>query len=186
MRFARGIRSLGGASPFRGLAMVLALSLSIALPSLSVAAEDEDEDGLAKPWQEEELKLPGFPEKSDLIPFTVGGRSDMEYYVDGKSLNVGKDDVIRFTMLIVSPSGAESVTYEGLRCATKERRIYATGRKDRSWSRSPNSRWVEIRGGTNNPRAELWASYFCIAGTGTSLNTADALRSLRSSGRPIP
>jgi len=41
-------------------------------------------------------------------------------YIDSKSLSVGTDGVVRYSVVIVSGSGARNVLFEGLRCATRE------------------------------------------------------------------
>ena len=56
--------------------------------------------------------------------------------------------------------GAENVSFEGIRCATFERRIYASGRKD-DLGGAENSAWQPIvESGYNRPRAALAHDYF--------------------------
>ena len=84
-------------------------------------------------------------DRSDLARCAAAGESSADrresaigqsLFVDEASVHYGSDDVIRYTMVIVSPSGARNVTFEGMRCETGERRLYAFGRADGSWSRA--------------------------------------------------
>ena len=70
--------------------------------------------------------------------------------------------MVRYTLVVRTPGGAENVTFEGIRCATGERRIYASGRKDGTWTPMKNSEWQPISvNNYNRPRAALAYDYFC-------------------------
>jgi len=113
-------------------------------------------------WTEDALVLPPAPEASRLIPFEVGGTSPNRHFIDEASLSVGADRVVRYVLVVRTPGGAENVTFEGIRCATGERRIYASGRKDGSWAPMKNSDWQPISvNNYNRPRAALAYDYFC-------------------------
>ncbi len=144
-------------------------------------------DGLfdnEKPWTEIEAQLPVFPEKANLIPFTVGAIHDTRFFIDGNSISVGSDRVLRYTLVIVSPTGAQNISYEGMRCDTAERRLYAFGRSDKTWSKARNNQWSQIKGSSNNPQVELLTSYFCTVGATEIMSAEDARRLLRQGGHP--
>lgn len=84
-----------------------------------------------KPWAEIEVQLPEFPETENLIPFQVGAIRDRQFFIDGRSISIGSDEVIRFSVVVISASGARNISFEGLRCATGERRLYALARRTR-------------------------------------------------------
>lgn len=79
-----------------------------------------------KPFKEGATTLPGLPHDEDLIPFSVSGSNEFRFAVDPKSISVGDDNVVRFTVVITSKGGGRNVTYEGIRCDAFERRLYAT------------------------------------------------------------
>ncbi|WP_068803564.1 CNP1-like family protein [Thauera phenolivorans] len=113
-------------------------------------------------WTEDELVLPPAPQASRLIPFEVGGSSPNRHFIDEASLSVGADRVVRYVLVVRTPGGAENVTFEGIRCTTGERRIYAGGRSDGSWTRMKNSAWQPIsHNGYNRARAALAVDFFC-------------------------
>lgn len=92
---------------------------------------------------------------------------------------MGKDGVVRYTLVARSPQGAESVSFEGIRCGTGEVRRYATGRADGTWLRHGTPwRPIEARSVQRWHNA-LAAEYFCPGGIpiGSPAEGADALRS---------
>jgi len=132
-----------------------------------------------RPWQEVEAALPAPPQEANLLPIEVDQLTQNRFYVDDASLAYGSDDVIRYTMVVVSPAGARNVSFEGMRCKTAERRIYAFGRVDGSWSKARSNAWVRIEGGNiNRHHAALYRDYFCSTG-GTVMDTEAARRALR-------
>src|SRR5690242_13638733 len=88
-----------------------------------------------RPWVELQTELPPYPEQENLLQFDAGPASSNTHYVDGASITVGEDGVVRYTLVIKSPTGAMNVSYEGIRCQTEEKRTYAYGRNDKTWAR---------------------------------------------------
>ena len=157
-------------------------ALSVVLLSVPVAASSFDNDFEEKPWAEIEVQLPAFPQKEDLVAFKVGAIGDTQFQIDGKSLSIGTDNVIRYTLIVLSPTGAENISYEGMRCATAERRFYAFGRSDKTWSKARSNQWIRIQGTSNNHHVELYLNFFCTASASAFRSADDILRVLRKGG----
>ena len=138
-------------------------------------------------WREGEVVFPPYPQAASLRQFPVSGASRNRFFIDADTLSVGTDGVVRFALVIQTPGGAENVTFEGIRCATGERRIYAIGRGERGeWSAARRSDWEPIRDNDyNRPRAALAFDFFCD-GSAPPRSAADALRSLREAHRRLP
>ena len=90
---------------------------------------------------------------------------------------------MRYTLIAVSPLGAENVSFEGVRCKSREHKTYATGRADGSWSRREGS-WRRI--GTGN--AQRWqytlrVEYFCPQGVPIA-TAAEGIDALMRGGHP--
>ena len=146
----------------RYLALVLGLLISPAVFS----ADDFDDEYDAKSWREVEIKLPPAPLETSLMPFYVSAVTTNRFFVDGKSIDVGADGVVRYVLVVLSGEGAKNVTYEGMRCETRERRIYAAGRSDGSWVKFKSNQWEKIRDAYGNRHhAALFLEYFCPGGT---------------------
>jgi hypothetical protein len=69
------------------------------------------------------------------------------------------------------------VSYEGIRCRSYERRVYAFGRSDGAWSQASNSRWGPIVRLATEPQTALANDFFCTE-RGPVRTTEDALRAL--------
>ena len=112
-----------------------------------------------------EVAPPSFPREQDLIPFYVSAVSRFQFFVDGSSIEPGPDGVVRYVLVAISRQGARTVNFEGIRCASAEYRIYATGTDDRRWIRQP-SPWRPIRQGNEADRwhEALAIEYFCPLG----------------------
>ncbi|MCA3152868.1 MAG: hypothetical protein ING77_16995 [Rhodocyclaceae bacterium] len=89
------------------------------------------------------IALPAWPEERDLILLQQGVRADLRFWVDQRSLELVAGGEVRYTFVARSASGARSVTFEAMRCGSRERIILATG--------SVDGRWVPVRAPGWNP-----------------------------------
>lgn len=148
----------------------------------SALAADFDEEYDVKAWTEIAVNLPPSPRQQDLVRFYVSAATDNLFFVDSASVSVGEDGVVRYALVIEAAGGARSVSYEGIRCQTREHRIYASGRRDGSWSKSRNNEWARIQEVyANRYSAALFLDYFCPLGTIVK-NANEARQALRSGG----
>lgn len=117
------------------------------------------------PWKEDNVKIPTYPQDSDLVEFNVDahGSTPFRYFIDTKSLTVGNvDQVVRYTIVIQSGSGARNVAFEGIRCNTAEYKTYAVGGTNSDFHSLNNSQWVAIkRSDQYRYRLDLREFYFC-------------------------
>lgn len=112
-----------------------------------------------KKWVEQETTPPAFPKAENLIEFDAGAASRNRYFVDGSTLSVGEDGVVRYVIVVKTPGGATNVSFEGIRCSARERKLYAIGHGNNTWTRSRNPDWQPIRSG--GYQAVLFKEYFC-------------------------
>lgn len=118
-----------------------------------------------KPWVELQAQLPAKPQQENLQPFFVSAATDNKFYIDAASISVGEDGVVRYTLLVKSPEDAINVTFEGMRCNTREKKLYAFGRADGSWSKARFSKWEPILYADRNRQHHmLYDDFFCPAG----------------------
>lgn len=168
--------------------LLLALYSSAALLSAcsGLSAIEENDLFAPKAWQEAPSSLPAPPQAGQLIPFELLASSPMASAVDAGSISVGTDGVVRYTLVITSPSGARNVSFEGIRCATFEYRLYATlPAGGNRWAPSQETSWRPIQAvAHNNYRATLAKDYFCEGHAPTTDNVSGILAKLRNS-QPI-
>lgn len=135
-----------------------------------------------KAWVEAELRLPAAPKNENLVSFYASEVASNRFFLDPSAISVGDDGVVRFTLVIESPEGVRNISYEGMRCETRERRFYARGRADGSWSPSRNKAWQRVmEESTNRHYAALFHDYFCPGGD--LATQAEILRDLKRGGR---
>lgn len=129
-----------------GVALIVATVLATSVcPALAQWREwDADFDEGRKPWKEMEARIPSYPRSGDLVPFEAGGASPHRFYVDARSLSVGEDGVVRYTLVVKTAGGATNVTFEGIRCELRQQKYYAVGRADGNWVRARSPQWRRI------------------------------------------
>ena len=143
--------------PFCGSSVFILLSAlaACARPSLGDGESKSAFDN--KTWEEQKASLPQFPKTGNLAPIYIGPTT-FEFLVDTTSISVDEVGTIRYTLIARSSSGAMNMSYESIRCETYERRMYALGRSDGTWSPARNSKWVPIDGAQY---ATLADDFFC-------------------------
>jgi len=156
-RARRGARRAGAALV---VAAALAASVSAALAQWRDWDADFDED--RKPWKVIEARIPSYPGTGDLVPFEGSAASPHRFYVDARSLSIGEDDVVRYTLVVKTAGGATNVTFEGIRCELREQKYYAVGRADGSWARARKAQWRRIEPqDVNRHHYVLYSDYLC-------------------------
>jgi hypothetical protein len=159
--------------------------LALAGFALPTSAQIFSDDEARAQWKEGEHALPAAPAPAALRSFFVSSASPNRFLIDESTLSVDPDGVVRYVLVVRTPGGAENVTFEGIRCATGERRIYASGRSDGSWSVARNSQWEPILDNNyNRPRAALAHDHFCD-GPAAPRNKAEVLRRLSAGGSRV-
>lgn len=157
---------------------ILATGNVAAQSNLPVPKAEEDE------WKEMGTKPPLYPVSAALVRFPTSW-STHEVLIDTATLNIAADAIVRYTLVIKTSGGAENVSYEGLRCETGQRRVYAFGRRDGTWVVARNSDWrpvVDTR--ANRHYFEFWRDLFCDGKV--TEPRADILRNLPRGGRERP
>jgi hypothetical protein len=171
------------------LAMALAATLA-AGPAHAVRMRENEnppnnvpEEG---PWREQTVTPPSYPREGDLIEFRPSGQTSNRFYVDGTSLSVGADKVVRFVLVVESQARAQTVSFAGLRCKTREWKDYAFANPDRSWRIDQNAQWRPIQGlDHNNYQHSLFKDYFCYGGVMSGGPAGDVKRLVRNLKYPL-
>ena len=105
-------------------------------------------------------------------------------FIDPKSIVVSTDGVVRYSLIAKASSGALNVSHEGIRCETREKKLYAFGRPDGIWSRNRFAKWEEIPSFTRDPQHNLlYSDFFCPRADIVS-NTQEAVSALERGINP--
>jgi len=160
--------------------------LPLLLAAAGAMAQSFEEDFEAdKPWKEIEAQLPPYPKAESLLSFEVSNVIPLRYFVDSESIAPGADGVVRYSLVVRSPSGAENVTFEGIRCSTRESKLYAFGRRDNTWSRNRHAHWEPIAVGVRQTEHQLilFRDFFCPERI-MAASREEAARALRDGMHP--
>ena len=140
------------------------LALGLLLPIVTAAQtrtmEDSSADGAR--WGEVQTPLPEYPKPENYLPLQVSATTPFDFFVDAKSVSVGNDGVVRYSLIARSAEGVLNISFEGIRCSARQFRVYAYGRPDNTWSAAHISQWQPIPADARNAqRAVLYGDYFC-------------------------
>ena len=126
---------------------------------------------------DEAVVPPAYPAHERLIEFFVAATSEFRFFIDPASISVGRDGMVRYTLVARSSEGPDNVSFEGMRCTSAEVRIYALGRDGRWVPRTGEWRAIEPRSVQRWHNA-LYREYFCPQGRpiASAREGADALR----------
>jgi hypothetical protein len=162
---------------------LLALLLMLPLTAYAEWGEFDFEFENEKPWVEQAAQLPPYPKAENLVEFNVSSATPHRHFVDTASISVGEDKVVRYTVVIDAAGGARNVSFEGMRCATGERRLYAYGQPDGSWSKARNAGWEGIkRRSLLSYHKALFEDHFCPGGIHVK-DGKEAAQNLRRAAR---
>ncbi len=145
------------------------------------ACGTEPSEQEVKQATENRAPLPDAPRTERLVPVQLGGT--FQYFIDPASISVAAQKVVRYTLVARSPSGATNVTFEGLLCEHRQRRLYAVGQADGTWLPARESEWSAVGDGVGSYYATLADFYFCPAGKAIS-DPSEALRALQLGRHP--
>jgi hypothetical protein len=136
-----------------------------------------------KKFKDIEPALPTYPQDAGLLEFLPRRNSTFHSYIDRQSVSIGADQVVRYSMVIKSPSGAVNTSYEGLRCKTSEFKVYAFGSDAGQWANVPDVQWRKIPRLSGDFRFALYKDYFCDVEAIAGRNAEDLIANLK--GNPL-
>ncbi len=125
---------------------------------------------------EQQPQPPRGPLSNELVsiewPHVEGGSA----VVDRASVSVDPDDVVRYVLITITPDGKRQTTFEGIRCAPNEWRVYSFGRSDGGWAPNYTSQWQPAyEAGPGGPRFVLARDYLCTRGRRPAQDARNAL-----------
>ncbi len=145
--------------------IVLTVCIGVISTTFAESYRPESPNIEEKTWVEQEVELPAYPKDENLMPFDVSAVTTNKFYVDAKSIIVGDDGVVRYTVVVKSAGGAVNVSFEGIRCNSREWKSYGFGRNDGTWVKAKQTEWQRLAAfATNRHRHELFKNYFCPGG----------------------
>lgn len=133
--------------------------------------------------EQEVTELPATPEEAFLQPFVLAREARHRYYIDRRSLAIGSDGIVRFTLVIRPQAGRLQSSYVGLHCKAGEWKTYAVISTEGQWRRASVPAWERIVfQRRDNARGDLYGYYLCSDGVPSG--TPEQM--LKRMGSPIP
>ena len=162
---------------------ILLFLLAIGTASAQIQSDWERENEERLKQSDEQAVPPPRLDRTRLVEVSLpaAAQTDFRYYVDPASVSVGSDRIVRYVQVARSPSGAQNVTFEGIRCPG-EYRIYAVGRPDGSWAGRPTA-WRPIPREVRASQNALSRRYFC-PGRQAIRDGDEGEKALRAGGHP--
>jgi len=166
----------------RFLAFGLALVAGASYGQIQSDWERANEERIKQTYEKQVAPPP--LERSRLVELklNMSANTDFRYYVDWGSVSAGEDRIVRYALIGRSASGVENVSFEGIRCQSREYRIYAVGTPEGGWG-GRASEWRPIPRTMNSTQALLAKDYFC-PGRAAIRTSAEAQQAVRAGGHP--
>lgn len=157
-------------------------AIACAIPAQADVRFRNFDDPDAVKWTEDAVELPAYPDDKNLREFYVGEATSHRFFVDETTLMPGKDGVVRYALVVKTGGGSTNISFEGLRCETRELRVYASGRADGTWAKARHSEWRPVENKPiNRHHAALSRDLLCPMGT--PIRNADEGRDALRRGR---
>ena len=117
------------------------------------------------PWSVLQTQLPEAPDWSQGTRVFVDDLTRFEFRVDPDSLRMAPGGVVRYVLMSRSDQGAESRTWEALRCRTGERRLLAVWGAD-AWGPAQDDSWRDTgaRSSATAAQRALHRGVLCTGG----------------------
>lgn len=121
----------------------LLVAAALLVPAAPVSAQYADLD--RADWKEDTPPPPPEYSVNRLIEIDMPRTSNIRMGVDPDTIRVNVETgVVRYVVVARGPS-AVNATYEGIRCATGEYRVYARQVQGSPWTPVPDSEWKSVR-----------------------------------------
>ena len=98
-----------------------------------------------KEWSETVAPPPPAFSESRLLPIEMPPYMSLKFGVDPGTITITPDGIVRYVSVARSLSGsAVNATYEGVRCATAEVKLYARHYAEGEWQLQETPTWVSL------------------------------------------
>jgi hypothetical protein len=157
-----------GLFPAKNLTRVLLICLLVFMTGQAAGFDDAESGWVPRnfqepePWRELDSELPAYPQEQNLLDtgLSSAGRP-YRIFLDVPGLSVTDDQVVRYTVVIISDDGIWNVSHEGLHCGKKAYRRYAYGTNG-EWQELGDSPWLPLDdSGINAYRRTFYMNYMC-------------------------
>jgi len=166
----------------RTAALLLACCAALPLPAAAQYADLDRAD-----WTEDAAPPPPAYSASRLIDIDMPRTSTVRVGIDPDTIRINhQTGIVRYVVVARGPS-AINASYEGIRCATGEYRVYARQVQGGEWSPSSDQTWKSMRGQSSvivQHPFRLAHDGICL-GTGVRQTVNEMVRELKTGNRSL-
>ena len=130
----------------RNLALAVALAGAAAGAFAQLVPADPD-------WKELEAPPPPPLRTRGLIAIDMPAAT-MRFEIDPASISVGSDSIVRYVVVATSGSGTVNGLYEGIRCSSREVKVYARHNPDSGWVPAREPQWQPLSRAANSRHSQ--------------------------------
>ena len=152
------------------------LLLVLACCALGAQAQGPADD---PDWKETEVPAPPSFDPKQRVAVDMPRYVSVEFGIDPATLAITPDGIVRYVMVAVSPSGAVTAFYEGIRCATGEVKSYARANASGVWTLVKEPQWRRLNDKQPSKHALALAQQAACEGNASASSAADILRRLK-------
>ncbi len=162
------------------VALVMACLFALAGPASAQYADLDRAD-----WKEDTVPPPPAYSTQRLIDIEMPRGSLVRMGIDPATIQINhQTGIVRYVVVARGPS-AVNATYEAIRCATAEYRVYARQVQGGDWSPNTDDRWNSMRGQSLVQHPGRLAQGGLCLGTGVRQTAADMVRELKSGNQSL-
>ena len=168
----------------RGKLIAMAAALACALALLGAHARLVDEDPDAPKWEEGEVPTPPAYSLDHLIDIELPRARNRSVKIGVASETIAVDTktgIVRYVAVARGPS-AVNASYEGVRCATAEYRVYTRQVAGQPWEPVRGGAWLPMVGQSSAPHPYALALGGMCVGTSVNAPAETIIRALRVGG----
>lgn len=130
-------------------------------------------------WREADAPPPPPVQTTGLIALEIP-RSSLRFGVDPASVSIGKDGIVRYMVVAISPTGVVNAMYEGIRCTAGVYRVYARYNADSGWTRTQELEWRPLHDPPQSQHSLAVARNGACIGRGPNRSATQIVRDLRA------
>ena len=165
-----------------GLRLAMGACLVISMQAIAQYADLDRAD-----WKEDAAPPPPAYSTRGLIDIEMPRGASVKMGIDPKTITINHaTGIVRYVVVARGPS-AVNASYEGIRCATGEYKVYARQTEGNPWSPSGEDDWKPMRGQSGVVVAyplRLAREGICV-GNGVRQTVDDMVRELRSGNQSL-
>lgn len=134
-------------------------------------------------WVEDKEPPPPAFSKTRALPLDMPSYVTVRVGIDPATVTVGQDGVVRYVVVMSNATGTVNASYEGIRCASDQVKVYARAGASGEWSVLPEPTWRDVNGNQPSKHALVFAR-LAACDVRVANRQAEVIKALQTQQRP--